>query len=123
MRPNAAHKPHDANIHRIEPWPCPLVSFLTVGRPDSSTDLKAGGGDSLDFAERRWQDLPEKYPHPSTSWRRLGDWEEQGVWLKVWRVFLGELTGRQQLNWSESSWTGVLLPPKKGRWSRENQAG
>jgi len=27
----------------------------------------------------RWQDLPEKYPHPSTCWRRLWDWEEQGV--------------------------------------------
>lgn len=25
----------------------------------------------------RWQDLPEKYPHPSTCWRRLRDWEEQ----------------------------------------------
>ncbi len=24
----------------------------------------------------RWQDLPEKYPHPSTCWRRLRDWEE-----------------------------------------------
>src|SRR5579864_6418937 len=34
----------------------------------------------------RWQDLPEKYPHPSTCWRRLRDWEEQGVWLKVWRA-------------------------------------
>src|SRR5437016_10400562 len=26
----------------------------------------------------RWQDLPEEYPHPSTCWRRLRDWEEQG---------------------------------------------
>ena len=34
----------------------------------------------------RWQDLPEEYPHPSTCWRRLRDWEEQGIWLKVWRV-------------------------------------
>ena len=39
----------------------------------------------------RWQDLPEKYPHPSTCWRRLRDWEEQGVWLKIWRAFLSEL--------------------------------
>ena len=36
----------------------------------------------------RWQDLPEEYPHPSTCWRRLRDWEEQDVWLKVWRAFL-----------------------------------
>jgi len=26
----------------------------------------------------RWQDLPEKFPHPSTCWRRLRDWEERG---------------------------------------------
>src|SRR5216683_613846 len=34
----------------------------------------------------RWQDLPEEYPHPSTCWRRLRDWEEQGVWMKVRRA-------------------------------------
>src|SRR5882724_5760736 len=45
----------------------------------------------------RWQDLPEEYPHPSTCWRRLRDWEEQGIWLKVWRAFLAELNERKQL--------------------------
>jgi transposase len=62
----------------------------------------------------RWQDLPEKYPHPSTFWRRLRDWEEQGVWLKVWRAFLSELNERQQLQWSESFLGGSFAPAKKG---------
>jgi len=62
----------------------------------------------------RWQDLPEKYPHPSTCWRRLRDWEEQGVWLKIWRTFLGELNERQQLQWSESFLDGSFAPAKKG---------
>ena len=35
--------------------------------------------------------------HPSTCWRRLRDWEEQGVWLNIWRAFLSELNERQQL--------------------------
>ena len=48
----------------------------------------------------RWQDLPEKFPHPSTCWRRLRDWEERGVWLNIWRAFLSELNERQQLKWS-----------------------
>src|SRR6516164_3083453 len=39
----------------------------------------------------RWQDLPEKFPHPSKCWRRLRDWEERGVWLNIWRTFLSEL--------------------------------
>jgi transposase len=62
----------------------------------------------------RWQDLPEKYPHPSTCWRRLRDWEEQGVWLNIWRVFLSELNEREQLDWSESFLDGSFAPAKKG---------
>ncbi len=71
----------------------------------------------------RWQDLPEQYPHPSTCWRRLRDWDEQGVWLAIWRTFLSELNERQQLKWSESFLDGSFAPAKKGRRSRKNQAG
>jgi transposase len=34
----------------------------------------------------RWKDLSEKFPHPSTSWRRPRDSEERGIWLNIWRV-------------------------------------
>ena len=71
----------------------------------------------------RWQDLPEKYPHPSTCWRRLRDWDKQGVWLAIWRAFLSELNERQQLKWSESFLDGSFAPAKKGARSRKNQAG
>jgi hypothetical protein len=30
------------------------------------------------------------------------DWDEQGVWLNIWRAFLSELNERQQLKWSKS---------------------
>jgi len=36
----------------------------------------------------RWCDLPVEFPSPSTCWRRLRDWEEQEVWLEIWRTFL-----------------------------------
>jgi transposase len=49
----------------------------------------------------RWQDLPEEFPSPSACWRQLRDWEEQGVWLTIWRAFLAELNQREQLDWSE----------------------
>ena len=72
-------------------------------------------GHSLDSAERRSLARPaEKYPHPSTCWRRLRDWEEQGVWLQIWRAFLSELNQRQQLKWSESFLDGSFAPAKKG---------
>ena len=62
----------------------------------------------------RWQDLPEEFPAPSTCWRRLRDWEEQDVWLEIWRAFLGELNARQQIAWSESFMDGSFAPAKKG---------
>jgi hypothetical protein len=44
----------------------------------------------------------------------LRDWEEQGVWLKIWRAFLSELNERQQLKWSESFLDGSFAPAKRG---------
>jgi len=62
----------------------------------------------------RWRDLPPEYPSPSTCWRRLQLWEEQDVWLDVWRQFLAELDARGQLDWSESFVDGSFAPAKKG---------
>ena len=42
----------------------------------------------------RWKDLPQRYPSPSTCWRRLRDWEEQDVWLEAWRALLKQLDER-----------------------------
>jgi len=71
----------------------------------------------------RWQDLPDEFPHPSTCWRRLRDWEEQGIWLNIWRAFLSELNERQQLKWSESFLDGSFAPAKKGALRSEKPAG
>jgi len=62
----------------------------------------------------RWRDLPPEYPSPSTCWRRLQLWEEQEVWLDVWRQFLAELDARGRLDWSESFVDGSFAPAKKG---------
>ena len=62
----------------------------------------------------RWKDLPEQYPSSSTCWRRLRDWEEAGVWLKIWRIFLGELDEQGRLDWEETFADGSFAPAKKG---------
>ena len=62
----------------------------------------------------RWKDLPERYPSPSTCWRRLRLWEEDGTWLKIWRQFLSELDRNGKLDWSESFLDGSFAPAKKG---------
>jgi transposase len=62
----------------------------------------------------RWKDLPPEYPSAATCWRRLRDWEAQGVWLKLWRAFLAELDERGRLNWEETFADGSFAPAKKG---------
>jgi transposase len=62
----------------------------------------------------RWQDLPSEYPSPSTCWRRLRLWEEQGVWLQVWRTFLAELNERGLIQWNECFLDATFAPAKKG---------
>jgi len=71
----------------------------------------------------RWQDQPEAFPSPTTCWRRLRDWEEQGVWLKIWRAFLAKLNERQQLKWSEAFLGGSFAPAKKGAWESAKPSG
>ena len=62
----------------------------------------------------RWQDLPERYPSPSTCGRRLKDWEERDIWLEVWRTFLGELDAEGVLDWEEAFVDASFAPAKKG---------
>ena len=61
-----------------------------------------------------WRALPDEYPSPSTCWRRLQRWEEDGTWLKVWRCFIAQLDEKQQLDWSESFVDATFAPAKKG---------
>ena len=62
----------------------------------------------------RWKDMPKEYPSPSTCWRRLRDWEEQGVWQRVWRVFVGLLDAQGLLDWDETFADGSFAPAKRG---------
>ena len=62
----------------------------------------------------RWRDLPAHLPSASTCWRRLRDWEERGVWDKLWRRFIRMLDERGTLDWEESFIDGSFAPAKKG---------
>jgi len=56
-------------------------------------------------------------------WRRLRDWEAQGVWLKVWRAFLSELNERQQVQGSELFLDGSFAPARKGAAESKKPSG
>ena len=62
----------------------------------------------------RWKDLPERYPHPSTCWRRLRQWYEEDVLKDMWRAFLSELDHEGILEWDEVFVDASFFPAKKG---------
>ncbi len=61
-----------------------------------------------------WRFLPEEFPSPSTCWRRLKQWEDDGVWLEAWRALLGALDEEGLLQWDETFLDGSFAPAKKG---------
>jgi transposase len=71
-----------------------------------------------------WSELPRRYGSASTCWRRLKQWEETGVLLKLWRGFLAQLNAQQKLRWDECLADGSFIPAKKGgpRSARRNAA-
>ena len=61
-----------------------------------------------------WRFLPDEFPSPATCWRRLKQWEEEGVWLDAWRTLLGALDAEGLLKWDETFLDGSFAPAKKG---------
>jgi len=62
----------------------------------------------------RWQDLPSEYGAPTTVWRRLRRWGEEGVWERIWRTGLALLDTNAMLDWSIAVLDGSFVPAKKG---------
>src|SRR4029077_9449901 len=113
----------EAQWKKIAPWLPKSPKQRKGGRPWIENRRVLEGILRILRSGARWQDLPEKYPHPSTCWRRRRDWEERGVWLSIWRAFLSELNERQQLQWSESFLDGSFAPAKKGAPESEKPSG
>jgi transposase len=61
-----------------------------------------------------WREWPRRYGSPSTGWRRLKEWEETGVLLKLWRACLGQLNDQQKRRWDECCADGRFIPAQKG---------
>ena len=63
----------------------------------------------------RWRDVPSDIGvSGSVCWKRLRRWDQQGIWLRIWRQFLWELDRSGRLDWQESFLDGSFAPAKKG---------
>lgn len=61
-----------------------------------------------------WADMPRKYGSPTTCWRRLQQWTEDGTWDQIWRALLSELDAQEKIEWAQAFLDGSFVPSKKG---------
>src|SRR5207253_5071729 len=76
----------DAQWEKIRPLLPRPRSRRRGGRPRASDRKVLEGILWILRSGARWQDLPVEFPSPATCWRRLRDWEEQGVDRKSTRL-------------------------------------
>jgi len=104
----------DAQWKRIEPLLPKLPRSRSGGRRWIDNRAVLDGILWVLKSGARWRDLPAEYPSPSTCWRRLKRWHDDGTWLRIWRAFLGQLDARGRLRWEEAFIDGTFFPAKKG---------
>ena len=66
------------------------------------------------WAGAAWSELPAEFGSPSTCWRRLKAWSEQGVLVILWRAYLAELDDQAQVAWDVrlARWDAELAPTR-----------
>src|SRR5258708_2951765 len=99
--PARTGRPRAADRRTIEG----ILYLLLTGCPPQGWPGRAGC---------RGQDLRGGYGAPTTVWRRLKRWGEEGIWEYVWRVALAALDQQGQLDWSMAFLDGSFVPAKKG---------
>jgi transposase len=113
----------DTQWARIEPLLPKLPQNPKGGRPWADSRRVLEGILWVLKTGARWRDLPERYPSPATCWRRLRQWEEEDVWVTIWRTFLGELDARGRLGWEAAFIDASFFPAKKGAPPSEKPSG
>jgi transposase len=62
----------------------------------------------------QWSQMPRKYPHYSTCWRRLREWQGVGFFDSIWKDVLVNLNGHNMIDWGEAFADGSFASAKKG---------
>jgi len=110
----------DAQWKLIQPW---LPAPKRRGRPRADDRRTINGVLYVLRTGCRWQDLPGEYGSSVTCWRRLNQWQEQGVWEDIWRTLLGTLDAQGRLEWERATWMPLSPQPKRGRPGRTDPQG
>jgi len=71
----------------------------------------------------RWQDVPRRYKSPVTYWKRLRQWQCQGVWERLWCISLAMLHGQGWLAWSKAFLDGTFVLARRERSHQGHRTG
>jgi transposase len=78
-----------------------------------------------------WEALPQEMGCGSgvTCWRRLRDWQEQGVWQRLHEALLARLNAAGEIDWQRAAVDsshvrafGGASAPARARWTAESPA-
>ena len=72
---------------------------------------------------RAGRTCPRSIPVPVPAGGGFRDWEEEGVWLKIWRAFLSTLDERGSPGLERSVFDGSFAPAKKGALASGQPSG
>src|ERR687884_1393017 len=63
-----------------------------------------------------WEYLPQEMGCGSgmTCWRRLRDWQAEGIWQQVHQVLLNALGDADQIDWSRAAIDSAPVPAPRG---------
>ena len=86
------------------------------GRPRLDDELALNG---ILFVLRTgipWEDLPQELGFGSgmTCWRRLRQWQREGVWDRLHQALLCRLRQYDQIDWSRASIDGASVASPRG---------
>lgn len=101
---------------KLKPLLPKVKPSLKGGRPRLDDELALNG---ILFVLRTgipWEDLPQELGFGSgmTCWRRLRDWQSNGVWHRLHMVLLEQLRGAGQLDLSRVSLDGASVSSPRG---------
>lgn len=91
----------------------PQQEFKKGGRPRANDRRTLAGILWVLKQGEQWSHLPKRYGAYVTCWRRFKEWEEGGVWGKIWRAYFETLGSEEKLSWTLALWDGTIIPTKE----------
>ncbi|MEM3398004.1 MAG: transposase [Nitrososphaerota archaeon] len=92
-----------------------LPPMAKTGRPRVNDRLVLNGILYVLITGCRWMDMPSKYGHYSTAFRRLKRWMELGVWKEILNALISKDYSTGKLSLDKFAVDSTTIRARKGR--------